>query len=55
MLRLADGEIFATGVCRYEDQPWMHPSILGLSGCLEALRFAVDPKTNLFYFGPLPA
>lgn len=36
-------------------RPWMHPSILGLSGCLEALRFAVDPKTNLFYFGPLPA
>jgi hypothetical protein len=34
-------------------QPWLHPSMLGLSGCLEAFRFAVDPQTNSFYFGPL--
>jgi len=35
-------------------RPWTHPSMLGLSGCLEACRFAVDPKTNLFYFGSPP-
>ena len=34
--------------------PWMHPSMLGLSGCLKAFRFAVDPMTNLLYFGSLP-
>jgi hypothetical protein len=27
------------------------PSFIGLSGCLERLRFAVDPTTDTFYFG----
>lgn len=36
-----------------ETRPWQAPSILGLSGCLEAFRFAVDPSANQFYFGPL--
>ena len=35
-------------------RPWMYPSMLGLNGCLEAFRFAVDPRTNQFYFGLLP-
>ncbi|MBM4429741.1 MAG: hypothetical protein FJ026_05235 [Chloroflexi bacterium] len=34
-------------------QEWRFPSLLGLQGCLEFLRFAVDPGTNVFYFGPL--
>ena len=34
-------------------QEWQFPSFLGLQGCLEFLRFAVDPKANVFYFGPL--
>jgi hypothetical protein len=25
---------------------------LGLYGCLERVRFAVDPPTERFYFGP---
>ena len=29
------------------------PSFIGLSGCLERLRFAVDPAADTFYFGPL--
>jgi hypothetical protein len=32
---------------------WHFPSFLGLQGCLEFLRFAVDPATNTFFFGPL--
>jgi hypothetical protein len=28
------------------------PCILGLYGCLERVRFAVDPRTERFYFGP---
>ena len=28
------------------------PSFLGLMGCLERMRFAVDPLDNTFYFGP---
>jgi hypothetical protein len=26
------------------------PTFLGLTGCLEFLKFAVDPGENLFYF-----
>jgi hypothetical protein len=28
------------------------PCLLGLHGCLERARFAVDPRTEQFYFGP---
>jgi len=31
---------------------WALPSFLGLQGCLERLRFAVDPSHETFYFGP---
>ena len=34
-------------------QEWQLPSFLGLHCCLERLRFAVDPVTNSFHFGPL--
>lgn len=30
---------------------WPFPSFLGLQGCLEFIRFAVDPAANMFYFG----
>lgn len=29
------------------------PCFLGLHGCLERLRFAVEPYTETFYFGPI--
>jgi len=29
------------------------PCILGFQGCLERIRFAIDPHTNTFYFGPI--
>jgi hypothetical protein len=28
------------------------PSYIGLTGCLERMRFALDPAANLIYFGP---
>lgn len=28
------------------------PSYIGLTGCLERMRFALDPMANLIYFGP---
>lgn len=31
------------------------PSILGMSYCLERIRFAVDPASDTFYFGGLSA
>ena len=36
----------------YENVPEL-PSILGLQGCLDRLRFAFDPLTDIFYFGPV--
>lgn len=35
------------------EQEWRFPSFLGLQGCLEFLRFAIDPGANAFFFGPL--
>jgi hypothetical protein len=35
----------------YENVPEL-PSILSLHSCLERMRFAFDPATNTFYFGP---
>ena len=35
----------------YENVPEL-PSILGLHSCLERVRFAFDPATDTFYFGP---
>ena len=32
---------------------WTLPSFVGLEGMLQRIRFAVDPETSLFYFGPL--
>jgi hypothetical protein len=33
--------------------PEEFPCILGMSGCLERLRFAIDPFSDTFYFGEL--
>jgi len=36
-----------------EEKSWgAFPSVLGFSNCLERVRFAVDPTTEVFYFGP---
>ena len=32
-------------------EQYMFPSFLGLLGCLEWVRFAIDPLDNKFYFG----
>jgi hypothetical protein len=36
-----------------EEWPEDFPCILGMQGCLERLRFAVDPYDDTFYFGEL--
>lgn len=37
----------------HPDDEWRHPNFIGLDGFLNRIRFAVDPATNLFYFGEL--
>jgi len=37
-----------------EAEQWNHerlPSYLGMMGCLDRMRFALDPEHDLFYFG----
>ena len=31
-------------------EDWPGPTVLGWRGCLERMRFAVDPLDNWFYF-----
>lgn len=51
-----DLEIEATAVVPDTDQGHWNdaPTFLGFLGCLERLRFAVDPANQKFYFGPCP-
>jgi len=35
------------------DQWGSLPAFIGMGGCLERMRFAVDPANDLFYFDPL--
>lgn len=44
---------FVPQLSPYDSWPGDFPCILGMSGCLERLRFAVDPFTDTFYFGEL--
>lgn len=48
-----DVEVTAFAPVLHPEQIWDLPVILGLQGCLEFIRFAVDPATNTFYFGAL--
>ena len=32
---------------------WPGPNFLGYQGLLQRIRFAVDPESNRFYFGPI--
>ena len=32
---------------------WPGPMVIGWKGCLERMRFALDPGEEAFYFGPL--
>jgi len=34
-------------------QVWPFPNFIGLEGFLSRIRFAMDPSTNFFFFGPL--
>ncbi len=47
---IVDGTVFVP------DQEWQEvwgeqPAFIGLTGCLERMRFAVDPENDIFYFG----
>lgn len=48
------GEDLDVDATVFVSSEWNGPSVFGYTGMLERIRFALDPETNLFYFGPRP-
>jgi hypothetical protein len=46
-----EGESLGIEATVFVSPDWYGPSFIGYQGLLERIRFAVDPETNLFYFG----
>jgi hypothetical protein len=46
-----EGEPLDVEATVFVSPDWQGPSFIGYQGLLERIRFAVDPETNLFYFG----
>lgn len=48
-----DVTLFVPHLDQYSDEGYQGPPLfLGLRNCLDAMRFAIDPFEELFYFGP---
>jgi len=51
---LADeGENLEVEATVFLSPDWRGPNFIGYEGLLQRIRFAVDPETNLFYFGQI--
>lgn len=48
-LMLIEATVFVPEL--HQDQEWREPNFIGLKGCLERIRFAIDPAESAFYFG----
>ncbi|HEY3998703.1 MAG TPA: hypothetical protein VGO93_07545 [Candidatus Xenobia bacterium] len=49
------GESLSVEATFFVSPDWLGPTFIGYSGCLERMRFAVDPAQSLFYFGAAAA
>lgn len=47
----ADGDSLAIDATCFCSEGWLGPMVLGWKGCLERLRFGLDPSDEAFYFG----
>ena len=47
------GESLDMGAIVFVPSGWQGPCFLGYTGVLDRVLFAVNPRDNLFYFGPL--
>jgi len=50
-LHADEGEPLDVDATVFISPDWQGPNFLGYEGFLQRIRFAVDPETNLFYFG----
>ena len=48
-----EGESLDVEATVFVTPDWPGPNFLGYQGFLQRIRFAVDPESNLFYFGPI--
>ncbi len=48
-----EGENLELEATVFVSPDWRGPSVLGYTGVLDRVRFAVDPRANRFYFGSL--
>jgi hypothetical protein len=46
-----EGESFDLEIVAFLSPDWQGGNFLGYEGFLQRIRFAVDPESNLFYFG----
>lgn len=46
-----DGDQLDVDTTSFIATDWPGPVVIGWRGCLERIRFALDPNNNLFYFG----
>ena len=46
-----EGESLDVEATVFLSPDWRGPNFIGYQGLLQRIRFAVDPETNLFYFG----
>lgn len=47
-----DGDSVGVDATVFVSHEWRQPTIIGYSGLLERIRFAIDPDTKSFVFGP---
>jgi hypothetical protein len=50
-LPAAEGDSLDVEATVFLSPDWPGPNFIGYQGLLQRIRFAVDPETNLFYFG----
>jgi hypothetical protein len=43
-------QLNANGTCFISDE-WLGPNVIGWKGCLERIRFAIDPSVNIIFYG----
>ncbi|HEY0511498.1 MAG TPA: hypothetical protein VGH73_06320 [Thermoanaerobaculia bacterium] len=48
-----EGEPLDVEMTVFVSPDWQGPNFVGYQGLLQRIRFAVDPETNLFYFGQI--
>lgn len=47
-----DGDSVVVDATVFVSHEWHQPTVIGYSGLLERIRFAIDPGTQSFVFGP---